>query len=326
MEKRMKAQNTIALAIGDPNGIGPEIAVKAAAHYAGTECRVVLVGSEHVIRHYAARHAPQLALHRFGSAAEAGGLGFHDVDVLAPADFAPGVVSPAAGRATVAYVAAAVRLAREGQVKAIVGCPHSETAINGAGIAFSGYPGLMAQLTGTPADQVFLMLMASGLRIAHVTLHESVATALGRISVELVVEAGQAAVEALRRLGLPNPSLGVFGINPHAGEDGLFGDEDERITKPAVARLRALGIAADGPFGADLLLGQRKHDAYLAMFHDQGHIPIKLLSPLRASALSIGAGVLFSSVGHGSAFDIAGKGEADPVAVIETLSLLHRTF
>jgi 4-hydroxy-L-threonine phosphate dehydrogenase PdxA len=323
----MMAHDTIALAIGDPNGIGPEIAVKAAAYYGGTEFRPVLVGSEHVIRHYAARHAPQLALHRFGSADSGGaGLSFHDVDGLAPAEFAPGVVSSAAGRATVAYVAEAVRLAKNGQVKAIVGCPHSETAINGAGIAFSGYPGLMAQLTGTPADQVFLMLMASGLRIAHVTLHESVATALGRMSIELVVEAGRAAVEALRQLGLPNPTLGVFGINPHAGEDGLFGDDDERITKPAVARLRAFGIAADGPFGADLLLGQRKHDAYLAMFHDQGHIPIKLLSPLRASALSIGAGVLFSSVGHGSAFDIAGKGVADPAAVIETLSLLHRTF
>jgi 4-hydroxy-L-threonine phosphate dehydrogenase PdxA len=322
----MRVHDTIALAIGDPNGIGPEIAVKAAAFYSGSELRPVLVGSEHVIRCYAARHAPQLALHRFGSADSGAGLSFHDVDALAAADFAPGVISAAAGRATVAYVAAAVELARSERVKAIVGCPHSETAINSAGIPFSGYPGLMAQLTSTPADRVFLMLMASGLRIAHVTLHESVATALGRISVELVVEAGRAAVEALRRLGLPNPSLGVFGINPHAGEDGLFGDEDERITKPAVARLRTLGIAADGPMGADLLLGQRKHDAYLAMFHDQGHIPIKLLSPLRASALSIGAGVLFSSVGHGSAFDIADKGEADPVAVIETLSLLHRTF
>ena len=323
----MHTRDTIALALGDPNGIGPEIAVKAAVHYQGSACRPVLVGSEHVIRHYAARHAPQLALHRFGDAnQDAPGLVFHPVDGFDPADFAPGVVSPAAGRATVAYVAAAVRLADDGRVKAIVGCPHSETAINGAGIAFSGYPGLIAQLTGTPPDRVFLMLMASGLRIAHVTLHESVATALGRIDTALVVEAGRAAVEALRRLGLPNPTLGVFGINPHAGEDGLFGDEDERITRPAVARLRALGIAADGPFGADLLLGQRKHDAYLAMFHDQGHIPIKLLSPLRASALSIGAGVLFSSVGHGSAFDIAGKGVADPVAVIETLALLYQTF
>ena len=100
---------------------------------------------------------------------------------------------------------------------------------------------------------------------------------------------------AAKRLGVDQPSLGVFGINPHAGEDGLFGDDDERITKPAVARLQALGIAADGPVGADLLLSQRRHDVYLAMFHDQGHIPIKLLSPLRASALTIGVPVLFAA-------------------------------
>jgi 4-hydroxy-L-threonine phosphate dehydrogenase PdxA len=179
-------------------------------------------------------------------------------------------------------------------------------------------------LTGTPADKVFLMLVAAGLRIAHVTLHESVAHALARITPELVVDAGRAAVEATRRLGIANPRLGVFGINPHAGEDGLFGDEDERITKPALQRLRGLGIAADGPTGADLLLAQRRHAVYLAMFHDQGHIPIKLLSPLRASALTIGAGIVFSSVGHGSAFDIAGKGVADPVSVTDTLQLLRR--
>ena len=135
-------------------------------------------------------------------------------------------------------------------------------------------------------------------------------------------DAGRAAVEAARRLGVAAPKLGVFGINPHAGEDGLFGDDDERVTRPAVERLREFGVAADGPAGADLMLSQRRHDVYLAMFHDQGHIPVKLLSPLRASALSIGAPVLFSSVGHGCAFDIAGKGIADPASVVETLALL----
>ncbi|HVL55058.1 MAG TPA: 4-hydroxythreonine-4-phosphate dehydrogenase PdxA, partial [Burkholderiaceae bacterium] len=127
---------------------------------------------------------------------------------------------------------------------------------------------------------------------------------------------------ALRRLGLTQPSLAVFGINPHAGEDGLFGDDDERITKPAVEALRRGGIDAHGPAGADVLLAQRRHDAYLAMYHDQGHVPIKLVSPHRASAVAVGTPVLFSSVGHGCAFDIAGKGVADPTAVIETAALL----
>ena len=295
----------IAITIGDPNGIGPEIAVKAARKFSGGPVEPVLVGDEFVIRKYGGE-----------------GLAIAPVEALDPAGFLPGKVDPRAGKATVAYVREAVRLVNAGEVAAIVACPQSETAINSAGIPFSGYAGLLAQLTETPEDQVFLMLVAAGMRIAHVTLHESVKSALGRITTERVVAAGLATVKAVQRLGVANPKLGVFGINPHAGEGGLFGDDDDRVTKPAVARLRELGVLADGPVGADVMLSQRKHDVYLAMFHDQGHIPMKLLSPLRSSALSIGTPVLFSSVGHGCAHDIAGKGVADPVSVIETFALL----
>jgi 4-hydroxy-L-threonine phosphate dehydrogenase PdxA len=294
----------IALAIGDPNGIGPEIAVKAVAAIADDAIEPVLVGDAHVIRHYGAPRS------------------LHAVGALDRDAFAPGRLDPRAGRATVAYVKEAVRMAGCGEVQAVVACPHSETAINRAGIAFSGYPGLLAELTDTPPERVFLMLVAAGLRIAHVTLHESVQSALARISVRSVVDAGLHAVRTTQRLGVTGPSLGVFGINPHAGEEGLFGDEDERITRPAVAELRARGVDAQGPAGADVLLAQRRHDVYLAMFHDQGHIPIKLLSPLRSSALAIGTPILFSSVGHGCAFDIAGKGIADATSVVEALKLL----
>ena len=295
----------IAIAIGDPNGIGPEIAVKAARKFAGGSVEPVLVGDEFVIRKYGGE-----------------GLAIAPVNALETAAFMPGKIDPRAGAATVAYVREAVRLVNEGGVAAIVACPQSETAINSAGIPFSGYAGLLAQLTKTPEEQVFLMLVAAGLRIAHVTLHESVKSALGRVTTDRVVAAGLAAVKAVQRLGVATPKLGVFGINPHAGENGLFGDDDDRITTPAVARLKTLGVLADGPAGGDVMLSQRKHDVYLAMFHDQGHIPVKLLSPLRSSALSIGTPVLFSSVGHGSAHDIAGKGVADPISVIETFALL----
>jgi 4-hydroxy-L-threonine phosphate dehydrogenase PdxA len=298
----------IAIALGDPNGIGPEIAIKA-AHAARGKVRPLLVGDAFVIE----------------DTAEELGLdtpAFIDVPALDKAGFAPGRLDPRAGKATVAYAAAAVKLALAGKVDAVVGCPHSETAVNKAGIAFSGYGGLVADVTNTPRDQVFMMLVAKGLRIAHVTLHESVGTALKRMTPELVIAAAEATVATAKKLGATNASLGIFGINPHAGEDGLFGDDDERITKPAVAALKAKGIAADGPVGADLLLSQRKHDFYLAMFHDQGHIPIKLISPLRASALLLGVPVLFSSVAHGCAFDIAGKGVADATGVSETIQVL----
>ncbi len=299
------AARRIAICIGDPNGIGPEIAVKAAKHFAGGPVEPVLVGDEFVIEEYGGK-----------------GLTVAPVKALDAAGFQPGKIDARAGAATVAYVREAVRLVNAGDVAAIVACPQSETAINSAGIPFSGYAGLLAQLTETPEDKVFLMLVAAGLRIAHVTLHESVQSALGRITTERVVAAGLATAKAVQRLGIANPKLGVFGINPHAGENGLFGDDDDRITQPAVARLKELGVDVTGPVGADVMLSQRKHDVYLAMFHDQGHIPMKLLSPLRSSALSIGTPVVFSSVGHGSAHDIAGKNLADPASVIETFTLL----
>lgn len=322
----MAHPSKIAIAIGDPNGIGPEIAVKAAAHFAGQDLQPVLVGDAYIIKEYARRHAVGLPLALLSQEdPNRPGLVYVDVGALEEKNFRPGCLLPEAGRATVAYVSSAVQLAQTGQVDAVIGCPHSETAINSAGISFSGYPGLIAQLTDTPPDEVFLMLVAASLHIAHVTLHESVKAALQRITPELVVNAALAAINAEKRLGNKHPTLGIFGINPHAGENGLFGDEDALITEPAVKQLRKLGVHVDGPTGADLLLGQRKHDVYLAMFHDQGHIPIKLLSPLRSSALTIGTGILFSSVGHGCAFDIAGQGVADPISVIETLTLLHNT-
>lgn len=312
----------IALAIGEPNGIGPEIAVKAAAALHGQGARIALVGDAWVARHYLERHAPQLRLRPFADGAGPADLECLDVPALPAQAFRPGEILAEAGAATVAYVRAAVGLARQGAVDAVVACPHSETAIHRAGIAFSGYPGLVAELTGTPADRVFLLLVSPELRIGHVTLHERLGDALARITPELVVDAAQAVVEATRALGIAQPRLGVFGINPHAGEDGLFGNDDHDINLPAVARLREKGYSVDGPVGADLLLGQRRHDVYLAMYHDQGHIPIKLLSPLGASALSVGAGILFSSVGHGCAYDIAGQGVADPQAAIRTVRML----
>jgi 4-hydroxythreonine-4-phosphate dehydrogenase len=316
---------TFALTLGDPNGIGPEIAVKAAAALAGSaDPRVILVGDPRVIAFYAKREAPG-----FGVREHAGAAGGHPetieilpVETAAAASFHPGRIDAAAGRATVAYVEAAIALVRSGVASAIVGCPHNETAISAAGIAFSGYPSLLARLTGVPEDRVFLMLVGGGLRIVHTTLHERLQSALARLTPDLVQAAAIAARDALVALGIETPRIGVFGINPHAGENGLFGNDDRRITEPAVAHLREAGVLAEGPVGADVLLARKDLDAFVAMYHDQGHIPIKLVAGRTASALSLGTGLIFSSVGHGSAFDIAGQGRADPEAVLRTVRLL----
>ena len=315
---------TVALAIGDPNGIGPEIAVKAAVALAGKLPRVVLVGDAFVVRHYADRETKGYRVRAFagGEPPAPQTIDVIDVASLPPQAFAPAQIEAGAGRATVAYVEAALSLVRAGQAHAIVGCPHNETAVNAAGIGFSGYPGLIARLSEVPEDQVFLMLIGDRLRVVHVTLHERLQTALMRLHPALVETAGRAAAAALVTLGIKEPRLGICAINPHAGEGGLFGDDDARITVPAADRLRSAGIAVEGPTGADVLYGRPDLDGFLAMYHDQGHIPVKLLAGRTAVALAIGAGITFCSVGHGSAFDIAGRGLADPAAVLRAVHLV----
>jgi 4-hydroxy-L-threonine phosphate dehydrogenase PdxA len=314
----------IALAIGDPNGIGPEIAIKAARRFAGDRrVDLVLVGDEHVVHFYAGRLAADMAITRFGDEGDSHALKLLPVDSLPRAAFAPGQGNAQSGRATVDYVSAAIALVKEGRVSAVVACPHSESAVNAAGITFAGYPGLVARMMGIPETEVFLMLVGAGLRIVHVTLHERLQSALARITPDLICKAANAARDVLRSSGIARPKIGVFGINPHAGEGGLFGDDDERITIPAAARLRDAGVDVEGPLGADLILGRRDIDAFVAMYHDQGHIPIKLLAGRNSAAMSIGAGFVFSSVGHGSAFDIAGRFIAEPDALIRSIELVR---
>ncbi len=306
--------NRLALSVGDPNGIGPEIALKAlAALTPAQRTRITLFGPRAVLETQAAKLGMQGLL---------ASQSFTEAGAVADDSARPGSIDAAAGASAVASATAAIEACQRGEVDAVVACPHHETAIHQAGIAFTGYPSLVARVCGLPEDGVFLMLVGGGLRIVHVTLHESVRTALDRLSPELVAAAVRAGVAATRRLGVVDPSIGLFGINPHASEHGLFGPEDETIVEPAARVLRSEGLRIDGPAGADMLLAQRKHDLYVAMLHDQGHIPIKLLAPNAASALSIGADVLLSSVGHGSAMDIAGRGEADPTAVLRTIAML----
>jgi 4-hydroxy-L-threonine phosphate dehydrogenase PdxA len=322
----VKAATTVLLPIGDPNGIGPEIAVKAALALGAGLPRILLVADPHVIDHYRGNDSVRIIEPGRPPPPAPHTIDVVPVDGISPADFAPGRCNAASGRATIAYVQAALDAGRAGGAQAIVACPHNERAVNSAGISFSGYPSLLARLSGLPEERVFLMLVGAGLRITHATLHERLQNALARLNTDLIVAAGMAAHDSLRLLGISTPRIGLFGINPHAGEDGLFGDDDARITVPAVAALSARGIDAVGPTGADLLLAERGCDGYVAMFHDQGHIPIKLLAGRNSTAFSVGAGVLFASVGHGSAPDIAGQGKADPSPLINAVNLAANTI
>lgn len=306
----------IAIACGDPNGIGPELAWKVAieAVQRADAVRPVLVGDARVLAHYRRLLAvPPQVVEAVEVVGTPGSLGH---------DFRPGHLCAAAGRATVAAIEAALALVQAGQARAILAAPHSETAVNASGIAFSGYGGLLADLTGTPREAVFLMLVAGDLRIAHATLHVSVAQALRQLDPARVQAVAVALHAELQSAGLPRPRIGLFGINPHAGEGGLFGDEDERVTRVAAQALRGRGLDVRDPQGGDVLLAMPRLDGYVAMFHDQGHIPIKLLRPAGAAAVSLGLPVRQASVAHGCAFDIAGRGEASPAAMAEAWKLL----
>lgn len=307
----------IGVSLGDPNGVGPEIVLKALAELAPSDrARTVIFGPKDVLRAVAG----QLELTSVLSSVEHVEAGTLDMS-----SYRPGRIDPVAGRSAVEGATAAIEACKAGRVGAVVAGPHHETAIAQAGIAFSGYPSLVAKVCGVPEGSVFLMLLGGGLRIVHATLHESVETALGRMNTDLVVSAARAGTRACRWMGVDAPRMGLFGINPHASEGGLFGAHDEACTVPAAELLRDEGLQVKGPLGADMLLADhlaQPQDFYVAMFHDQGHIPIKLLAPQGASALSIGADVLLASTGHGSAMDIAGTGQARPDALLRSLRLV----
>ena len=216
----------IALTVGDPNGIGPEIALKALETLASEDrLRITLFGPPDVLRSTA--KAIKLERMLFG-------VEVRPVGELSVASANPGEVNAKAGASAVASAAAAIKACQAGEFDAVVAGPHNETAIHEAGITFSGYPALLARVCGQPEDSVFLMLVGGGLRIVHVTLHESVMAAIARITPELVVAATLAGIRACRNLGVPGPSVALFGINPHASEGGLFGNDDElRVCLPA---------------------------------------------------------------------------------------------
>ncbi len=235
------------------------------------------------------------------------------------------MVSPIAGRASIAFCAAAVKAAMDGTVDAVVAAPQHETAIAQAGIKFDGHPSFVARQTGSDENGVYMMLCFGATRIAHCTLHRSVRDALALITADNVARAIAATDAALKRLGIAQPKIAVSGLNPHAGEGGLFGREEIEIIKPAMDRVTADGLRVAGPFGADTMFHLEGFDAFVVMLHDQGHIATKLMAPHAAAALTIGTPILFASVAHGTGHDIAGKGVADPAAMIEAVLMMAKS-
>ena len=278
------------MTVGDPAGIGPEVARKAAEDLRVREaCEPVLYGPP-------------------GGAA-----------------FAPGILSAEAGLAAYESICAAVRDAQAGTVSGITTAPVNKTAFARAGLPWKGHTDLLAHLTGSA--RVAMMFWSERLKVILASVHVPLAEVPRALTRELLDGVIDLAARELPQFGLANPRLALAGLNPHAGEEGLIGTEERRVLRPAVEAARARGVAIEGPCPADTIFvraSRGEFDAVIACYHDQGLIPVKLLAFGQAVNVTLGLPIIRTSVDHGTAFDIAGRGAADPASMIAATLLAAR--
>ena len=315
----------IAVTMGDGAGVGPEVVVAALLHPSVVETsRSVVVGDAARLRTAAQAlgvEADVVAVEGVADAVfEAGRINVVDLGLL-PADLAWGQLSPIAGDAAYQYVRVASEMAMRGEVQAICTAPLNKEALHLGGHVYPGHTELLAHLTGT--TEVSMMLSTPTLKVIHVTTHIGLVDAIAKIEPGLVERTIRRGYDALVKSGVAQPKIGVCAINPHAGEGGLFGygEEAEKIT-PGIEAARADGIDARGPLPADTLFflaGRGDFDLVVAMYHDQGHGPVKVLGIEAGVNITVGLPVIRTSVDHGTAFDIAGTGKVDTRSMVEAM-------
>ncbi|MGH6680801.1 MAG: 4-hydroxythreonine-4-phosphate dehydrogenase PdxA [Bradyrhizobium sp.] len=316
---------TIAITMGDPAGIGPEIIMKALTHRdVHAICQPLVIRDAERLRQAGRIVGADLSVEALSAATDArfSGDTVQCVDLkLVPSDLPFGRVSRTAGEAAYRFIAKAVDVVKLGHALAICTAPLSKEALHAAGHKYPGHTELLAHLTGT--SEVSMMLLSPKLRVIHVTTHIGLLDAIAKIEPGLVERVIARGHQALTRAGISNPRIGVCAINPHAGENGLFGrgEEAEKIA-PATAACQAKGWDVKGPLPADTLFflaGRGDYDLVVAMYHDQGHGPIKVLGLEAGVNVTVGLPFVRTSVDHGTAFDIAGKGIADERSLVEAL-------
>jgi 4-hydroxythreonine-4-phosphate dehydrogenase len=314
----------VAITLGDPAGVGPEVIVRAlAALPAGDRNSLVVVGSSDVLRRAAKITGVALPIALRGEA-QPDAILVDEVRVPGlEAEF--GKLHPSCGEAAFRYIERAVRLTEAGEAAGIVTAPINKEALNRAGHHYDGHTGMLAALTGSRAS--FMLLASERLKVIHVSTHVSLRDAIERAKPERILATIRAGNEHLKRIGYKAPRIAVAGLNPHCGEGGLFGDEDDRFIAPAVAEARAEGIDVSGPISADTVYHRAYNGAFdlvVAQYHDQGHIPMKLVAFDTAVNVSLGLPIDRTSVDHGTAFDIAGTGKANHVNMLEAIAYARR--
>ncbi|MDH7486742.1 MAG: 4-hydroxythreonine-4-phosphate dehydrogenase PdxA [Anaerolineae bacterium] len=320
----------VAITMGDPAGVGPEIVIKALCHDIVHECcRPLVVGDSGVLKRALKLLGVAMDLRLLSDVTQARFtppevelLDLHNVDW---SRVQPGTVGAEAGRAATEYVIKATELALAGQVQAIATAPLNKEAMRLGGYDFIGHTEILAELTGTP--RCTTMLASGPLRVVHVTRHLPLREVAAHITTEQVLETIEITAEGLRAWGMERPRLGVAALNPHGGDGGLIGDEEITAIAPAVQAAQERGIDARGPFPADSIFVRALHDEFdvvVAMYHDQGHIPIKVHGFEESVAVTLGLPIVRTSVDHGTAFDIAWQGVADPRSMVEAIKLAAR--
>ena len=301
-------QAKIAVTLGDPAGVGPEVVVKALADPSiASRAHWLIVGDADVLR-----SAQELT----GLVIEQGErLALVDPHAIEPDQVSSGVssgkLSAVCGHAAVEYVRRATELCLRGEADAMVTAPVNKEAVTLSGQPFTGHTEFIAELCGV--NDTRMLLASERLRVVHVSTHVSLRAACD-LQVERIVRTLELGHQAIRSLGIAKPRIAVCGLNPHAGEHGLFGKEDADRIEPAIARSRDQGLDCSGPHPADtvfLKASRGDYDLVVAMYHDQGHIPMKLLDFEHTVNISLGLPIIRTSVDHGTAFDIAGKNQAD---------------
>ncbi len=319
----------LAITLGDVNGIGPELVARLFAdHTPESWCKPVIFGCVKAlesVRSLVSTFPNFVAVKSVDEALRLSeGIPVFDASHPAP-PVRFGVQDPEAGRSAVMWIEAATRACIEGSMDGMVTCPISKSCIYAAGYHYIGHTELVAELTGSPDYR--MCLFTDTMRIVHITGHLSLANALAEVKKDRIVDSVQIGYDALLSLGIDRPRIAVAGLNPHAGEEGAFGREEIEEIAPAVEACRAKGICCDGPFPPDTVFRKMQaglYDMVIAMYHDQGHIPLKLIAMDEGVNVTLGTSIVRTSVDHGTAFDIAGTGVASEHSLIAAIRLAAR--
>ena len=317
----------IAVPIGDPAGVGPEIVAKSVASeevFEAADC--VIVGDKTIIENAIKIVGVDLTVHVISEAEEGdyrkGILNLIDLGNVDMAKFEFGKVNGMCGKAAYEYIAKCIELANEGKVDAVATTPINKESLRAGGINYIGHTEIFGALTGT--EDPLTMFETNGMRVFFLTRHVSLREMLDMITKDRIIDYVKRCMKALEKLGVTDGTMAIAGLNPHSGEHGLFGWEEVNEIMPAIEELQAEGYQVVGPIGADSVFhqaAQGRYNSVLSLYHDQGHIATKTLDFEKTIAITNGMPILRTSVDHGTAFDIAGKGIVSAVTMIEAILL-----